>query len=922
MPMDDRGKIKIFQSMAGFVPQKITVSKISNKKTAPVETFNAVLLFADISGFTAMSERLAALGKEGAEEVNKIINSFFGPLIKMIYKWQGDIYRFGGDAFLAFFQEKTGIGSASERAAAAAVEVLKFVKKYSTTKTKAGSFKIKIHIGLIKGKVFFKDLKSDFFLAGRAVNELMKLIDLADPGEIIVDAGVRSELSDVVFKPKKGVWRLIDIKKKLMVKAVESENQIEKIAPRIIESKFTDLKGYIPDWLFKRIELKPYFDYRDGEHRKVAVVFLHFSGIPYDANPIRASAMLDNFHRIVKETISKYDGWLNAIDIYKDSERVLAVFGFPKAYEDDEKRAALFTYEIMNHPQLKNLNIRAGINAGSVFAAPVGSSLRREYATLGDAVNLAARLGAKAENKSIVASETIFNKTFAIFDYESLGEKEYKGKKKKILSYRLIKKKQIEKKVLSKWLSESASIVGRQGEIQQISKLIDLVRKAKGQILEISGEPGIGKSRLTQELVKMSGKAEFQIFKGDCISYGSAFSYHPWVDILTDFFEILPADNVKVRQAKIKSKSALVDRKLVEWLPVIGEVMSVPFPETSLTKLLDAKIKKQRVFDIIFDFMKYITKSKPANIIIEDVHWADTASMELINYIGRNIEDKPILLTLVHRPLKKKEEFMEKKFNTAIVLRELSKEDSLELVKNLLSIKDITKDFRELIIEKSQGNPFYIEELVKSLIEQGYVKEEKGTWKFTGDVKKLQLPDTVEAVILSRIDRLDLQERDVLQVASVLGREFDDFLIGGIYPDEALLGRSLKNLQRLDLIKQEKREKQPRYFFKHIMTREVAYGTLSFTRKQELHRQTGVFVEDRLKERKEEFLGLLSYHFYAGGDYDKSLLYSVEAGEKAKRVYANEEAIEFFTRAIDSYANLEKHGLVDKPSAPAKTRKK
>jgi adenylate cyclase len=365
-----------------------------------------------------------------------------------------------------------------------------------------------------------------------------------------------------------------------------------------------------------------------------------------------------------------------------------------------------------------------------------------------------------------------------------------------------------------------------------------------------------------------------------------------------------------------------VDRKLAEWLPVIGEVMSVPFPETSLTKFLDAKIKKQRVFDIVFDFMKYIARSKPVNIIIEDVHWADTASMELVNYIGRNIEDKAILLTLVHRPLKKKEEFMEKEFCTPIALKELTREDSLELVKNLLNIKDIAKGFRDLIIEKSQGNPFYIEELVKSLIEQGYVVEEKGTWKFTGDVKKLQLPDTVEAVILSRIDRLDLQERDVLQVASVLGREFDDFLISGIYPDAELLKRSLRNLQRLDLIRQEKGEKQLRYFFKHIMTREVAYGTLSFARKQDLHRQTGVYIEGELKERKEEFLGLLSYHFYAGGDFDKSLLYSVEAGEKAKRVYANEEAIEFFTRAIDSYEKLEKEGKVDQGTASPAARKK
>jgi predicted ATPase len=164
----------------------------------------------------------------------------------------------------------------------------------------------------------------------------------------------------------------------------------------------------------------------------------------------------------------------------------------------------------------------------------------------------------------------------------------------------------------------------------------------------------------------------------------------------------------------------------------------------------------------------------------------------------------------------------------------------------------------------------------------------------------------VEAVILSRIDRLDLQERDVLQVASVLGREFDGYLLDGIYSETRALRKSLRNLERMDLIKEERSEKQIRYVFKHIMTQEVAYGTLSFARKSDLHRQTGVFIETKLSERKEEFLGMLSHHFFSGGDYEKSLYYSVMAGDKAKKVYANEEAIEFYTRGIESYERLNK----------------
>uniref|UniRef100_A0A7C4YHW9 Adenylate/guanylate cyclase domain-containing protein n=1 Tax=candidate division WOR-3 bacterium TaxID=2052148 RepID=A0A7C4YHW9_UNCW3 len=889
----DIKKEQIVHSIASFLPYSFISSKGRLKKD--YEIFNSVLLFADISGFTAMSEKLATLGKEGSEEVNKIINRFFEPLINVIYKWDGDIYCFGGDAFLAFFPEENGKEKASRRGLNASLEIMKFVKSHTKVETKLGDFSIRVHIGLTKGNVYFQDLKNEFFLGGKVANYLMEIIDYAEPGEIVVSSEIKNELKDINFEKVKDVWKYTGSKKLLKTE--------EKIKKTLIE-EIQNIENYIPEWLLKRIELKPYFDYKDGEHRKITIVFLHFSGIPYDENPENAKKLLQSYYEIVKETIEKYDGWISRLDVYKDSERILAVFGFPFAHEDDEKRAVLFTYEIFNRKELKNLNLRGGINSGSVFAAPVGSSLRREYTILGDAVNIAARFAAKAENRTIVVGENIFNKTFSIFDYEFLGEKEYKGKSEKIKTYKLYKKKEIEKKTLTKWISESERIVGREKEIEEIKNSLKISSGGKGRILCIAGEPGIGKSRLVQELIRLSLKEGFYILQGNCISYGSAFSYHPWIDILNDFFNLLPEDSVKTRMEKIKEKTAKVDKKLIDWLPVIGEVMGIPFPETSLTKYIDAKLRKQRVFDIIFDFIKFNAKDKPVALIIEDLHWADTASVELVNYIGRNIENLPIFFTLVYRPLKKKEEFLEKEWTKEIILKELPSEKSIELVENLLGIKDIPDELKKIIINKSQGNPFYIEELVKSLIEQGYIIEEKG-WKFTGDFKSIEIPDTVEAVILSRIDRLKLEDRNVLQVASILGREFDEFLIKGIYPEQKTLKKSLSNLERLDLIKQEKGEGEYKYFFKHILTQEVAYGTLSFARKKELHCKVGSFLETELKDRKDEFVGLLSYHFYLGEDYDKSLLYSVEAGEKAKKVYANEEAIEFFTRAIDSYEKLE-----------------
>ncbi len=897
---------KRISAIMSFLPRKIITAKAKNAGIPSHELIPATLFYGDIAGFTAMSEKLSKLGKEGSEEVTRIINHFFDPLIEIICSWGGDIYRFGGDAIFAFFTEEGWAQSKEVRAVEAARSVIEFVRAHEKVETKKGTFHIKMHCALVSGKMYFKDLEDDFFIGGRLANSLTSIVDKAKAGQIVANGEVQQQMKQEFVQSGKGVWKL-KAKKGKALKPEPDEKGKADMAKRAAAS-ISSITPYLSEWIRERIDLRPLFDPKDGGHRKVTMVFLRFQGIPYEKDGKKAAALLEVLHRILEETAEKYGGYLNKLDIASGGERALIVFGFPVALEDDERRATIFAYDLMTNPSIisKGIELRAGIHSGFVFAGPVGSDLRREYTVMGDAVNLTARIAAAAGENEILVSAAVIDKVFGYFDYDAMAARAFKGKKEKIRLYKILKKRMVDKALLSRWLSESEAIVGRDQELKEFKKIIEKVKKGKGQIFAISGEAGIGKSRLTQELIKELRSAKFTIFEGDCVSYGSAFSYHPWVDILADFFGILPEDAVKVRKRKIKQQMVKVDKKLSQWLPVIGEVMGVSFPETSLTKFLDTKIKKQRVFDITFDLLKHAAKKKPLSIIVEDLHWSDTASMELLNYIGRNIKPMPFLLVFVYRPIKRKEEFLEKDYCTQVSIRELSDDDSLRLVKNLLNIKNIPAAFKKLVLEKSQGNPFYIEELVKSLIEQGYVAEEHGKWKFTGDLRKLQLPDSVEAVILGRIDRLDIQERDVLQVASVLGREFDEFIIEGIYPDMSMLNKSLKNLNRLDLIKQERGKKQIRYFFKHILTREVAYESLSYARRRDLHKKTGAYIEIELKDRREEFLGLLSYHFFEGKDFDKSLLYSVEAGEKAKRVYANEEAIEFFTRAIEAYEQLEK----------------
>ncbi len=907
--MDKNQSRRQLMATASFIPHRVMDRHVHRATGRDYEILDAALLYSDISGFTAMSEKLIRMGKEGSEEVNRIINNFFQPVIGIIDRWGGDIYRFGGDSILTLFPAIDRGRPPCRRAARAASEIIAYVHAHSRLRTRAGSFQIRIHSALAAGRVYFQDLRTDYVLGGSLANSLMQIIDQSGPGEIVVNAAARKELMDLPLQALPGgLWKVRRTKRAFPAQAPDIAAPAPDLDPSAVAALTNAVKDYLPEWLYRRIQLKQTFDPSDGEHRRAAVIFLHYSGIPYDADPRRAAARQRGFYAAVRETLDRYGGWLNALDIYKDSSRVMATFGFPVIHGDDEQRACLFAYDLLKHPALKGLKVRAGINAGSIFAGPVGSDLRREYAALGDAVNLAARLAAHAAPGTIQVSGAVYDKTCSSFRYEALGAASFKGKKQAIPLYHLAGRKEAARTALTRWLSESEHLVGRNAELQTIRDRIGHVARSRGQILHITGEAGIGKSRIVQEMVKELNRHGFYGLSGGCLSYGSAFSYHPWVDVLTQFFGILPADAPAVKQGRIRDRVRAADRKLLPWLPVIGEIMGVAFPETTMTRYLNAKVKKQRVFDIIFDLLKEAGRAKPVAVIIEDIHWVDTASLELINYIGRNIEDKPMLLALISRPVDRADEFLEKKYTTVVALKELSRDDSLELIQNLLSIKDVPRDLKDLIIDKSQGNPFYIEELVKSLIEQGYIVEDRQTWKFVGDIKGLTLPDTVEAVILNRIDRLDLLSRDVIQVASVLGREFEEHLIRGIYPQPEQVETALRTLQNLDLIRQEKGRRQVNYSFKHIMTREAAYDTLAYAKRRDLHCRTGAYIETTMKNRREELLGLLSHHYFQGGDYEKALVYSVEAGDKARKVYANEEAIEFYTRAIEAYEGLEKPG--------------
>jgi class 3 adenylate cyclase len=873
------------------------------------------LLLADVTGFTVLSERLSRIGKEGAEEVTGIINSYFAPLIKIVRNYGGDVIYFGGDAFSAGFETLEGEKSPSYlRALQAAYEMGEFVKNFTEIKTSAGTFPINLHLALHYGpteifNVGRKDIDLEYFMAGKATNYASQIEDLSSETEILISRELFQKAQGKITAEtgQADTYKLIKMKEQ----AAHAE-ETDKKDEGSIEESLSRLEAWMPyfsDWLSRRILDDPKSGGISGEHRRVTMLFLNVWGVDFDGDQ-HAVSKAQNYFSVLQEVTGKYGGVINKVDFSSQGHKVLILFGAHIAHENDEERALLCGLEMLGHEEFQygGVKQRFGVNSGYVYAGTVGSALRREFTVMGDEVNLAARLMSSAGEQELLATPAIQRKNSNKFVFKNMGEREFKGKKHPITIYQVSRLDKSGEDIFAKWMSESKAMVGRQKEKELLNSIVEKGISGQGQVISVVGEAGIGKSRLSRELIHNWAERGYSFFVGNCQSYGAAISYLPWSDLLKTYLGIKETDTMEEKVTRIHKMLEIIDPALKDWAPIIGEVVGVPMPETELTKSLDAKLRQQRLFDLMLDIFSWGAAQEPLLLIIEDLHWADGASLGLLNYVARNIGDKPIVLCLVYRPIEIKHEFAGKEYHSQLTLKELSQEESLELVKTLLDIEGMPPELEQLILKKSQGNPFFVEEVVKSLIEQKVVTEKDGKWQVvTADTNKIDIPDTVQGVIMSRIDRLPNDTREVLQISSVIGREFDRHILEGIYPKKIDIQSHLNNLRSLDLVLSEQEDN---YYFKHIMTQEVAYDSLPFSRRRELHNNIGDHIEVSNEEKIDDVLELLSHHYFRAQNWEPAFFYSVEAGDKAKKAYANQEALAHYDRALEVFDKMVEAGML------------
>jgi len=686
------------------------------------------------------------------------------------------------------------------------------------------------------------------------------------------------------------------------------------------------VREHIPEELKKKISSVKL----SGERKNVTVLFADITGftrLSEKLDPEEVTELINKCFESMIDVIYKFEGNIDKFI----GDCIMALFGAPITHEDDPERAVYAALNIMNaldrfnEGQGTKLSIHIGINSGVVVAGGVGSDLRMDYTVMGDTVNVAERLMEKAKDE-ILISESVFKKTLHLFETSELSPVELKGKSKKVKSFRVIGIKETPSR--KRGIPELHSdIVGRSDEIQRLLSTLVEVKRTEGSVALIVGEAGVGKSRLIEEFRKKIEK-DVTWLCGKCYTYGEITPFQGFRTQLFSYFQINEFDTKSKITKQLNDKIKILFRnKYGEYLPYLYLFLSIEVPKSLQEKIkyLDPKHLLLQEFVSVKTLFKEISRVKPLVLSFEDTHWMDPESLELLNFLIGGLKNSAILFLFEARPEKATEFFKikdiiqkiyKKRFNE-IRLKPLSQTDAYLLIHNLLETPGFPENAKTLILEKSEGNPFYIEEIIHSFIDAGILIKKEKIWYFEDDITSFEVPDSIDALVRSRIDGLAENIKDTLSKASVIGKIFPyrilsflcrknklDFELHYLEEHEFIELKDYSDYSSMSLIPKSQSPFGVEFQFKHTLIRDIACKGLLKKQRKGIHKKTAEFMEKILGKRLKDHYEILAYHYYNAESFDKSYEYYNKAGDLAKQFYRNDSAIICFTKSIEIHKKL------------------
>jgi class 3 adenylate cyclase/tetratricopeptide (TPR) repeat protein len=882
-----------------FVPDYVIRMLLRHPDELPIATVErtaAVVLFADVVGFTPMSEALARSGAYGTEELTRILTGWFDTVANLVSRYGGGVAEFVGDALTAVFWCDPWTRRTTERRAVqCALDMQAAMARFQTVDTRAGTFGLAMKAGLAAGPLLFtimgdQAIRLQYVLAGAALDAAAAAEHHARSGEVVVDGALLEDHLGARVLERRDRWCVVG-----SLRGPVSPVRLASLDP-IGEATAGRLAPFFHPAIAERLRRGR----RDlvNEHRKVTVAFVGLPELALD-DP-RSVATLQRFLAAAVRVMDRYGSHLRQVDTGDKGSLLVAFFGAPVSHENDEERAVNCCLELL---QLPGGPFRAGVTTGSVFCGEVGSDARREYTVIGDSVNLAARLMQAAKPGQLLIDRPTHDRVRDSTVHDRLEPISVKGKAGRIDVWAV--------RAVREWHRgrppEPATpqpLVGRDGEVARIRALVARTLAGEGRVLGLTGEAGIGKSRLGAEVVRIAEGLGFAVSVGACRSHGTTTSYLVWRSIWRDVLELDAALPIAEQSVRLVDRITRRDGGSGQRAPLLGPVVNLPMPDSELTAPLDPQTRDELLRSLLLECLHDRAATAPLLLVLDDCHWIDLASSALLEFLARHVADQPILILVIARrtvggpsplaSLSQLPHFGE------LRLAELASADAERLVGLRLRQRYgadavVAPDVVHRVVDRGVGNPFYLEELVSYLHARGIDPRDARA------LATLELPGGLQRLVMARIDQLSEGEKATIKVASVIGRRFRARWISENYPAAGRpeeVADHLERLDELDLTPLRMATPEPEYEFKHAITQEAAYNSLTFQMREALHERVGLFIERTYSDRLAQYVDVLAHHYGRTRRVDKQRVWFRAAGDAAKAAFANEAAVEYYQRLL------------------------
>ena len=639
-----------------------------------------------------------------------------------------------------------------------------------------------------------------------------------------------------------------------------------------------------------------------GERKLVTVLFsdvANFTALSEKLDPEEVHQVMDGCFKILLDEIHAYEGTINQFT----GDGVMALFGAPIAHEDHAQRACRASLNIQNklaeyrrtieYRFGVDFQMRIGLNTGSVFVGSIGDDLRMDYTAIGDTTNFAARLQQAAIPGEVWISEETHHLCCYYFKCASLGIKTVKGKTQPAKIYRLDSEKEGIRTRFDADLERGVTdFVGRHLELLSLHESLNEIKKGKAQIVDITGEAGVGKSRLVYEF-RNSMDEGVNFLTGLCVQYGRNINFLPLMDIVKGGFGI--NEDLKDRQIEVHIRKEATG-KLESMIPFYLNLLSIRVDDPKFQSL-SPEGRKYGTFEAIKELIFTLCERSPLIIFLEDIHWIDKISEEFFSYLSRSFVNRPVLLLSAYRPEVAPHWSQGTRYKK-LELQTLNSDLSIRLLRNILGGMKLEPGLEEAIFSKTGGNPFFVEEIVRELLERGDIIRKDDHYVCKRSIDHLSIPTTVKGVLAARIDRLNEDLKETMQVASVIGRNFALKLLKSVIEMGTDLERNLNNLVELEILFEKTPFPELEYLFKHALTQEVAYDSILKKRRQYIHGNIAATIESQFAGRLDEHVELIAHHYRLSENAEKAIDYLILAGEKSNKNKAAGTACEFFKEVL------------------------